>query len=90
MKLRTKIMAITAAVIMAAVAVNDTIIWLSQRKSLYSEAENKACQQIYAVTSEYQLFSDRLNDDVGTPEKVSFFKSLRDDYVICVQNEKEI
>lgn len=90
MKLRTKIMAITAAVIMAAVAVNDTIIWLNQRKSLYSEAENKACQQIYAVTSEYQLFSDRLNDDVGTSEKISFFKSLRDDYVICVQNEKEI
>ncbi len=90
MKLRTKITAIAALVILLAAAVSDAVIWCICRRSMRSEAEQTVCGQMFILQSKYAAYQTNYNSSMSDSEQRFFFKQYGSDYVICLRGDTEI
>ena len=90
MKLRTKITAAAALVILLAAAVSDAVIWMICRRALIGEAEQTVCGQMMMLQSELADRQNAYGGSMGDPEHRFFFKQYGSDYVICLRGDTEI
>lgn len=90
MKLRTKITAIAALVILLAAAVSDSVIWMICRRSMIGEAEQTVCGQMVMLQSKYAEYQTKYKGVMSDSEQRFFFKQYGSDYVICLRGKQEI
>lgn len=90
MKLRTKITAIAALVILIAAAVSDSVIWMICRRALIGEAEQTVYGQMILLQSKYADYQSNYQSDISDLEQRFFFKQFGSDYVICLRGNTEI
>ena len=86
MKLRTKITAVAALVILIAAAVSDGVIWGICRRSLTREAEQTALRQTAELQADLERRKMQNGGDLNAQELAFFFKQRGDDYIICMHD----
>ena len=86
MKLRTKITAVAALVILIAAAVSDGVIWGICRRALTREAEQTALRQMAELQADLERRKMQNGGDLNAQELAFFFKQRGDDYIICMHD----
>lgn len=90
MKIRTRIIWICCAAVLAASLLGDAVIWVLVRQSFQDEAFIKAYQKAYAFMDE---FRQTLAGDAELADSTVFlqyyFKTRGDDYNICFQRSRK-
>ncbi len=90
MKLRTKISMIAAAVILAAAAVSDGIIWTICRRMLIREADQNACRRVVEISAALENYSSSLGSSTSDSAVFYYLKSQGDAYTVCIRNGEEV
>lgn len=90
MKLRTKITAIAALVILLAAAVSDSVIWMICRRAMIGEAEQTVCGEMVMLQAKYAEYRVNYKGVMSDSEQRFFFKQYGSDYVICLRGGQEI
>ncbi len=90
MKLRTKITAVAALVILIAAAISDGVIWSICRRSMLGEAKQTLFGQTVMLQSKYEEFQMHYQGTLRDAERRFFFKQYGSDYVICLRGKQEI
>ncbi len=90
MKLRTKITAAAALVILIAAAVSDGVIWSICRRSMLGEAEQTVFGEMVMLQAKYAEYQTNYKGVMSDSEQRFFFKQYGSDYVICLRGEQEI
>lgn len=89
MKLRTRITAIAALIILLVTAISDGVIWMICRSVLMHEAEQTALRQMTELQSDLERQEMRYGlKTMSDPELSFFFKQRGDEYVICMCGDK--
>lgn len=88
MKLRTRITAIAALIILLVTAISDGVIWMICRHVLMDEAEQTALRQMTELQSDLVRQQMRYGSTtMSDPELTYFFKQRGDEYVICMRDD---
>ena len=87
MKLRTRITAVAALVILLASAVSDGVIWMICRRALMNEAQQTALREIAVLNADFERFAMQNAGHPGDGEIAYFLKLRADDYVIALRRE---
>ena len=85
MKLRTKITAIAALVILLAAAVGDAAIWMICRRVLLREAKQTALREITVLQTDLERLQTQNGRSLNDSELQYYFKQRGDDYAICMR-----
>lgn len=90
MKLRTKITAAAAAVIVLTAAVSDAIIWMICRQSLMQEAEQTAYRNLSMLHADLEMMRLYAKTLPGDTEIQYQLKKNADDYAVCLRESTEL
>lgn len=90
MKLRFKISLITAVIIMTAIAVSGSLLWLSQKKELYNSFKNDSFSDTESIVFNLNRSLSGENNRISREKYNYFFKSLNNDYCIFYFDGDEI
>ena len=90
MKLRTKISLITASVILATVAAISAVLWKQNRDLIIRNAEAAAMTESTALRNEFEEFLIVGGENMPDEAARYFFKSRREDLIICLKNGREL